>query len=173
MDPSRLISFRPFKLSDMDHFMTWASDDRVTRYLILNSMTSKNQGLEYLEKVAIPHPFHLSICLNDLSIGYVSITQESGINRCRARISLALAFEHWGQGIATMAVKYAVTRGFEEFKDLVRIEGIVEVDCEGSQRVLEKVGFRNEGLMRKYAFNKGEIRDVYVFSILSTDPISA
>lgn len=54
----------------------------------------------------------------------------------------------------------AVSRVFKEFPDLVRIEALVEVENKGSQRVLEKVGFLREGLLRKYGFCKGEIRDI-------------
>ena len=53
MDSSRL-SLRPFKLSDVDDFLKWASDDRVTRYLRWDSITSREEALTYLEKVAIP-----------------------------------------------------------------------------------------------------------------------
>jgi aminoglycoside 6'-N-acetyltransferase len=35
-----------------------------------------------------------------------------------------------------------------------------------SQRVLENVGFKREGLIRKAAFNKGEWSDGYMYSIL-------
>jgi RimJ/RimL family protein N-acetyltransferase len=35
--------------------------------------------------------------------------------------------------------------------------------------VLEKVGFLREGLLRKYGFCKGEIRDMFIYSFLVTD----
>ncbi|KAB1214307.1 putative N-acetyltransferase p20 [Morella rubra] len=168
MDSSR-ISLRRFKLSDADDFLKWASDDRVTRYLRWNTITSKEEAVTYLEKVAIPHPWRRSICLEDRSIGYISIRPESGDERCRAHVSYAVGTEYWGQGIVTVALKMAVSMVFNEFPDLVRLEGLVEVENKGSQRVLEKVGFLKEGLLRKYGFCKGEIRDMFIYSFLVSD----
>ena len=170
MDFSR-ISLRPFKLSDADDFLKWAGDDRVTRYLRWNTITSKEEALRYIEKVAIPHPWRQSICIEDRSIGRISVKPESGDNRYRAYVSYAVAAEYWGQGIATVAVKMAICRALKEFPDLVRLQALVDVDNEGSQRVLEKVGFLKEGLLRKHGFCKGEFRDMFVYSFLATDQI--
>lgn len=168
MDSSR-ISLRPFELSDIDEFLTWASDDRVTRYLRWNTITSRKEALTYIEKVAIPHPWRRSICLDNRSIGYISIRPESGDDRCRAHVSYAVGMDYWGQGIVAIALKMALPAVFKEFPDLLRIEALVEVENKGSQRVLEKVGFLTEGLLRKYGFCKGEIRDMFIYSFLVTD----
>lgn len=168
MDPSR-ISLRPFNCSDVNEFLKWASDDRVTRYLRWNTIASREEALEYIEKVAMPHPWRQSICLDDRSIGYVSIRPESGDCRCRAHVGYAVSAEHWGQGIATIALKIAVSSVFKDFPDLVRLEALVEVENKGSQRVLEKVGFLKEGFLRKYGYCKGEIRDMFIYSFLSSD----
>ncbi|KAL5541542.1 hypothetical protein UlMin_009252 [Ulmus minor] len=170
MDSSR-ISLRPFKLSDVDDFLKWASDERVTRYLRWNTITSKEEALTYIEKVAIPHPWRRTICLDGCSIGYVSIKPESGDNKCRAHVSYAVGVEYWGQGIVTMALRMAINLVFKEFEEVVRLEALVEVENKSSQRVLEKVGFFKEGLLRKYGFCKGEIRDMLIYSFLSSDKI--
>lgn len=170
MDLSR-ISLRPFKLSDADEFLKWASDDRVTRYLRWNTITSKGEALTYIKKVAIPHSWRQSICLDDHSIGYFSIKPESGDDKCRAHVSYAVAAEYWGRGIVTEATKMTISKVFKDFPDLVRLEAMVEVENRGSQRVLEKVGFLKEGLLRKYGYCKGEIRDMFIYSFLSTDKI--
>ncbi|KAK3042177.1 hypothetical protein RJ639_001297 [Escallonia herrerae] len=70
----------------------------------------------------------------------------------------------------------AISMVFKEFPYLVRLEALVEEDNKGSQRVLEKVGFQKEGFqkegfLRKYGFNKGEIRDMITYSFLSIDKI--
>ncbi|TYG55176.1 hypothetical protein ES288_D09G250600v1 [Gossypium darwinii] len=170
MDPSR-ISLRRFHLPDVDDFLKWASDDKVTRYLRWNTITSREEALSYLQKVAIPQTYRRSICLDDRSIGYVSIKPGSSNDKSRARLGYAVSAGYRGQGIATAALKMAVANAFTEFQGLVRVEALVEVENIGSQRVLEKVGFLKEGLLRKYGFCKGEIRDMIVYSFLSTDMI--
>ena len=81
----------------------------------------------------------------------------------------ALAAEYWGQGITTRAVKMAISDGFREFPDLVRMQALVEVENKASQRVLEKIGFNKEGILRKHTFNKGAVRDMVMFGLLSSE----
>ncbi|KAM7462812.1 hypothetical protein LguiA_030933 [Lonicera macranthoides] len=170
MDPSK-ISLRPFKLSDADDFLSWASDNRVTQYLRWNTINTREEALKYIQEVAIPHPWRRSICLADRSIGYVSVKPEFGIDRHRAHVGYAVGAEYWGRGIVTMAMKMAIGVVFKEFPYLVRLEALVEEENKGSQRVLEKVGFKREGVLRKYGFNKGEIRNMIMYGFLSTDDI--
>jgi RimJ/RimL family protein N-acetyltransferase len=51
-------------------------------------------------------------------------------------------------------------------KNTVRIQA--HTDCRNvtSQKVLEKAGFRKEGIVRKLLFNRGEWRDACLFSVL-------
>ena len=170
MDPSR-ISLRPFKLSDADDFFKWVSDDRVAKNVRWNRITSSEDAVAHLENVVIPHPWHHSICLDNRSIGYIAVWQGSDDENCRANIGYAIGVEYWGQGIATMALKMALSRVFKDMPDLARLEAGTTVENERSQKVLEKVGFLKEGLLRKVARYQGEIRDFYIFSFLSTDKI--
>lgn len=168
MDSAR-ISLRPFKISDAENFLIWASDERVTRFLRWPTITSRDEALTYIQQVAIPHPWRQSICMDDICIGYVSIKPELGNDQHRAHVSYALSAEYWGLGITSIALKMAMAMVFEKFSYLVRIEALLEEENRGSQRVLEKVGFKKEGLLRKYGYNKGEIRDMIMYSFLLTD----
>lgn len=167
------ISLRPFRLSDAGDFLTWAGDGKVTRSLRWNTITTREDALMYIQQVAIPHPWRLSICLDDRSIGYISVRPESGNDRHRAHMGYAIGSDHWGRGIVTIALRMAIPSVFEKFPFLVRLEALVEMENVGSQRVLEKVGFLKEGFLRKYGFNKGEIRDMLIYSFLRTDEIIA
>ncbi len=51
-------------------------------------------------------------------------------------------------------------------KDIVRVQAHTDVENVGSQKVLEKNGFKKEGKVRKSSFVRGEWRDCYLFSIL-------
>ncbi|POO02140.1 FkbH domain containing protein [Trema orientale] len=135
------------------------------------TITSREEAISYLEKDVMPHPWHQAICLDDRAIGYILVKPESGKDKCRARVSYAVGVDYWGQGIVTRTLKVAISLVFKEFPDLIRLEALVEFENGASQRVLEKVGFLKEGLLRKYGFNKGEIKDVYIYSFLSTDKI--
>ncbi|KAL5541541.1 hypothetical protein UlMin_009251 [Ulmus minor] len=162
------ITLRSYRIFDVDDFLIYAGDERVTRFTRWETFTSKEEALSYIKNFCIPHPYCRSICIDDRSIGFIIIIPQDG-NTCKADLGYALAAEFWGQGIATRALKMAICDGFKEFPSLVRLQALVEAENKASQRVLEKLGFYKEGIMRKYTFNKGEVRDIVMFSFLSND----
>ncbi|KAG8370225.1 hypothetical protein BUALT_Bualt14G0094900 [Buddleja alternifolia] len=163
------ITLRPIQLSDIDDFMLWAKDDRVSHYCMWETYTSRDQALDFLTNIAIPHPWFRVICIDNRAIGSITVTPNSGNDRCRAELGYVLAYEHWGKGIVTKAVKMVASSIFNEWKHLERLEAFVDVDNKGSQRVLEKAGFVREGVFRKHVIMKGKSRDRVVFSLVSSD----
>ncbi|KAL5566944.1 hypothetical protein UlMin_030108 [Ulmus minor] len=169
INPSE-ITLRPFNLTDVNDLMLFAGDDRVTQNLRWKTLTSIDEALTFIKDVCIPHPWRRSICINDRSIGFISVFPGSNEeDKYKAFIGYGVAPQYWGQGVATQALKIAVPQVFKDFPDLVRLEAEVFAENKGSQRVLEKVGFQQEGLLRKHSFIKGLLRDMYFFSFLSTD----
>lgn len=102
--------------------MLWAGDDQVTRSLRWKTVTSKEEALTFIRDVCIPHPWRRSVCIDDRSIGFVSIFPGSGDDRCRAHIGHAIAVKYWGQGITARAVKIAFNQVFKDLPDLVRLQ---------------------------------------------------
>lgn len=169
------ITLRPYRISDVDDFLRYAGDEKVTYFTRWDTFTSKEEALSYIKDFCIPHPYCRSICIGgdeDRSIGFMILFPGEGEDRCRATIGYALAAEYWGRGIATRAVEMAVLEGFREFPHFVRIQGLVLIENKASQRVLEKLGFTKEGILRKYTYNKGEVRDLIMYSILSSDLVT-
>ncbi|GLT99620.1 hypothetical protein SLE2022_170470 [Rubroshorea leprosula] len=166
------ISLRPLDLSDIDDFMVWTSDEKVARFCTWDPYTSKEEGMNFIKNVVIPHPWFRAICLNNRPIGAISVMAFSGTNKCRGELGYALGSKYWGKGIATQAVKLVVGSIFRDWPHLERLEALVVVENIGSQRVLEKAGFTREGVLRKYVVLKGRTRDLVMFSLLSTDQVS-
>ncbi|KAH6821589.1 Acyl-CoA N-acyltransferases superfamily protein [Perilla frutescens var. hirtella] len=162
------ITLRPIKVSDIEDFMVWASDERVSHFCTWETYTSHDQALHFFNNNAIPHPWYQAICTDDRAIGSISVTPNSGNRSCTAELGYVLAFDHWGKGIATEAVKIAASTIFRDWPLLERLEAFVDVDNIGSQRVLAKSGFVREGVLRKYDVVKGKSRDMVVFSLLSS-----
>nr|CAD1819775.1 unnamed protein product [Ananas comosus var. bracteatus] len=139
------ITLRRFELSDLDDYMVWASDDKVSRFCRWEAYTDKSHLLAYMEESVLPHPYFRAICVGARPVGAVSVTPGAGENACRAEIGYVLASDYWGKGVATAAVRIAVAEVFDAVEGLERVEGFVDVENRGSQRVLEKVGFTREG----------------------------
>ncbi|KAL9842705.1 putative aminoglycoside 6'-N-acetyltransferase transcription regulator GNAT family [Arabidopsis thaliana] len=153
--PPGRISLRPMTLSDVDDYMVWATDPKVARFCTWEPCTSRDEAIKYITDRVLTHPWLRAICLeDDRPIGYILIM---------AKV--------WGKGFATEAVRLVTAEVFEEFPEIERLEALVDVDNVGSQRVLEKVGFTREGVMRKFICIKGSVRDTVMFSFLSTDTL--
>jgi RimJ/RimL family protein N-acetyltransferase len=69
------------------------------------------------------------------------------------------------KGYATEAAQIIVDYLFLS-KDIVRIQAGTNIKNKVSQKVLENVGFKKEGTIRKSAFVKGQWADGYLYSIL-------
>ncbi|CAI9118438.1 OLC1v1020009C1 [Oldenlandia corymbosa var. corymbosa] len=146
---SETITLRPIELSDVDDLMVWFTDERVSQYCVWDTYTSKEQAIDYVKNMAIPHPWLRVICVNNRAIGTISVTPKSGNDQCRAELGYALGYSFWGKGIMKKAVDLVISTIFEEWPHLERLEAIVDVTNKGSQRVLDKSGFQREGVLRK------------------------
>jgi len=85
-----------------------------------------------------------------------------------AEIGYALTTPAQGRGIQTQALQQLLADLFLE-TPLQRIEARCAVDNVASQRVLEKVGFVREGLLRAYFFLAGRRVDNFLYAILRSD----
>ncbi|HET9222494.1 MAG TPA: GNAT family protein [Roseiflexaceae bacterium] len=86
----------------------------------------------------------------------------------RSEIGYDLAPELWGQGIMPEAVGAILRFGFERM-GLHSVEAQIEPDNQGSRRVLDKLGFVQEGYFRENYYFDGEFTDTAVFSLLKAD----
>jgi ribosomal-protein-alanine N-acetyltransferase len=84
----------------------------------------------------------------------------------RAGIGYELGRSFWRQGIMTEALGAIIEFGFKRV-GLNRIEAVVMLENEGSVKLLEGLGFRQEGVLREYENwgDKGCV-DLMMFSLL-------
>lgn len=76
-----------------------------------------------------------------------------------------------GLGIMTEAAIAFTRWAFEQFpeEDLTRIEGVAFSENVGSIKVLEKVGFKLEGIRRKAIWKNGKNMDLHIYGLLRDD----
>lgn len=84
----------------------------------------------------------------------------------RASIGFELARNNWRQGIMTEALNAIIDYGFGKL-ELNRLEAVVMPENTASIKMLEKLGFRKEGLLSEYEKwgNKGFV-DLLLFAML-------
>lgn len=98
------------------------------------------------------------------SIGLMPDRRREDVNS--REMGYSLAKDCWGKGYMTEAAKALMDYGFEEY-GLVIMAICTGPDNKRSQRVIEKCGFKYEGLQRRgYHIYDGTDRDNLVFSIL-------
>ncbi|GIN42381.1 GNAT family N-acetyltransferase [Heyndrickxia oleronia] len=86
----------------------------------------------------------------------------------RTDIGFVLSKNFWGQGIAQEALKAAIKYGFE-YLNINRIEAVIEPPNVASQKLVERLGFLREGLLRSYEYYRGKFDDLYMYSLLKSD----
>ncbi|MGH0597578.1 GNAT family N-acetyltransferase [Bacillus mycoides] len=86
----------------------------------------------------------------------------------RAEIGYELDDTYWGQGYATEALQAMLAYGFETLQ-FIRIAAVVYIENEASRNLLTKVGFQEEGLLRKYMIQNDVAHDTVVYSLLKED----
>ncbi|GIN98023.1 hypothetical protein J6TS1_38930 [Siminovitchia terrae] len=58
--------------------------------------------------------------------------------------------------------------GFKQMK-LNRIEALIEPKDMASVKLVERLGFLREGLLRKYEYGVGKFDDLYMYALLMED----
>ncbi|NMC31522.1 MAG: GNAT family N-acetyltransferase [Veillonellaceae bacterium] len=86
----------------------------------------------------------------------------------RAEIGYELGRPYWRQGFMSEAVGAILRYGFM-VADYNRIEAFVNYGNQNSTRLLDRNGFRLDGLLRQYELNRGKFVDQYCYSLLKSD----
>jgi ribosomal-protein-alanine N-acetyltransferase len=87
----------------------------------------------------------------------------------QAEMGYDLQKEHWGKGIMTEAMNAVIDFGFERM-GLNRIEVYIMPRNKRSIRLVKRLGFKREGLLRQRYFDEfGNFADDILFSMLKSD----
>jgi ribosomal-protein-alanine N-acetyltransferase len=86
-------------------------------------------------------------------IGIITLMHIDRLNKL-AEAGFWIGKEYWGQGLTTEALRLALDFGFQELQ-LHRIYAWTVEENAGSRRVMEKCGFKLEGVMREVYFKDG------------------
>ena len=106
-----------------------------------------------------------AVTVSDVAVGSIGATLRDDVERCSAEVGYWLGEPYWGRGIATLALtgftRYALTA-----YDLERLYAVPFASNTASCRVLEKVGYRLEGRMRRSAIKDDSVQDQLLYAIL-------
>ena len=123
---------------------------------------------DYIRAMLLADPdkcFAFAVTLNDEAIGSIGVFRGENIHSRTAELGYYLGEPYWGHGYATGAVKQACEYVFEH-SDIIRIYAEPFARNAASCRVLEKAGFRLEGVLRRNAVKNGITEDMKMYALL-------
>jgi [ribosomal protein S5]-alanine N-acetyltransferase len=157
----------------------WQAGDRAA--LLVNA---NNRSVWRNLTHAFPHPYteadadfwldfsnqdseslHLTIEANGTSIGGVGIAAGEGVFSRTGELGYWVAETHWGRGVATAAAK-AMLQHAKANLHFARLEAAVFGWNPVSMRVLEKVGFEKEAVLRRSVYKDGQLADRVMYAYL-------
>jgi RimJ/RimL family protein N-acetyltransferase len=148
-------------------------DPEVTRYHNVPTLTTLAEAQAALERLeqryAARDTIRWAIELVEHSemIGTVGLLRFDFEHR-HAEVGYEIARRWWGRGFVPEAAAAVIRYGFFVL-GLHRIEAGVLPGNDPSARVLQKLGFLEEGTRRDYLYSKGHFRSLRWFSLLETE----
>jgi len=161
------LALREFLASDYDAVHAYASDPRVTRYMLYGPRDPEDTR-DYLERVLgyqrdrprMVWELAVTQRSDGLLIGACDITL---LRPGEGDLGYMLRHASWGSGYGTEIANALIDAGFGSL-GLERIVSTVSVENLRSVRVLEKAGMRWEALYRRFAQAKGRWWDCHLYS---------
>ncbi|UTV29430.1 GNAT family N-acetyltransferase [Photobacterium atrarenae] len=170
LQTERLV-LRPLSLTDAAPLLAIFSDPEVMKYWDGAPWSSLTQATQFIENAAFDpnHPTHvvLGVYLKETRtlVGKCMLFNSHPKSR-RAELGFGLAKSCWGQGLIGEAAAALLQYGFRTL-NLNRIEAEIDPDNRGSARVLEKLGFRQEGYLPQRWIISGHVSDSALYGLLA------
>ena len=159
--------------ADVDALYTVFSDRTMMRYWSTPAMTKRAEAEDYLRRIhegfAGKKLFQWGVERKEdrRILGTCTLFQLDAGN-ARAELGYALASAHWKKGLMSEALAALLDFSFGTLK-LRRLEADVDPRNENSLRILGRLGFRREGLLRERWNVNGEIQDSVFLGLLARE----
>ena len=171
LETKRLV-LREMQPADAEALFHVLSDEEVMRYYDRRPFTKLEEASQAIERhrqrfnrnEAIR--WGITLRGQNVVIGNCGFAWEMQ-NRC-AELAYVLSRFYWRQGIMTEALQALLHFGFVT-KNMHRIEAIVDVNNIASIGTLQKLGFREEGIMRERVLVGENFHDEKLFSLLRNE----
>jgi RimJ/RimL family protein N-acetyltransferase len=168
----RRVRLRGPTLDDSDALFALFSDPEVMRYWSRAPMRERGEAEGLIGEIL--GSFERRELLNwviaghdDGVIGTCTLFRFDPRHR-RAEVGYALRSDHWGRGLASEAVSLAIDWALHAL-DLHRIEADIDPRNDASRKLLERLGFRSEGVLRERFFVGDLATDSEVFGVLASE----
>jgi ribosomal-protein-alanine N-acetyltransferase len=149
------------------------SDENVIKYLPLTSFDSVEDAIDELnwyDKI-FKEQTGLRWVIEEIktnkvigTCGYLNYEKEHS----RIEIGYDLNPKYWGKGVMQEALSNIIHFAFTSM-EINKIEAKIEPENKSSIRLLEKLNFSKEGVLRQHEFENGKYVDLAILSILKSE----
>ena len=170
---SERLRLRAYRANDAEAMFRLYSDPRVMRYWSFPPWTDLSQADAYLKRALGEMaegrvlPWAIANRGDDRLVGTITLFALDPVQG-RAEIGYSLDPKLQGQGVASEALRMALGHAFDALR-LRRIEADTDPRNTPSIRLLERLGFRLEGLLRARWRVAGEICDTALYGLLAPE----
>ena len=170
------LNFIEIKQEHLTDLLKLFGDNNVTKYYNLKTFETEQDGQIFIdwyqkrfkEKLAIRRRIALKGNTNIIgTIGFNNFVKNH-----RANIGYDLQTEYWNKGYVTEALKTIIDFGFKQL-EINRIEAEVMIGNSASERVLDKLGFTKEGILKQWLYWNEKHYDMIMYSLLKMNKFSA
>ena len=170
LETPRLVLRKP-RVRDARAVITaYASDAEATRYLTFRPHRDVGEAKTFLRQAKVfwnrgtEFTWAITLKENGRLIGMI----DARVGGCHLNLGYVLSREYWRKGYMTEAVAAVIECGLG-LEGIHRVWAVCDVENVASVRVLEKVGMRREGILRRWVVlpNRSETpRDCYCYAII-------
>lgn len=170
------LTLRPLIAEDAGAVFATYSDPEVVRYWSGEPWTGIARAEDYIaggaRDIADGSAMRLGVVLTATGdwLGQVSLHHFDAQNR-RCELGYALMRAHWGHGYIGEALDALLGFGFDAL-DLNRVEADIDPRNLPSRRAVERMGFKEEGLLRERWLVNGEVCDTVFYGLLRREWLS-
>lgn len=170
---------RKFVFSDADAVYAIFSNDNVTEFYDSESFTSLDQATNFVKtRISLceedgKRAFRWAICLKSEPRIVIGSCGFHSVNKAFSSIEIGyeLNESYWGRNLAFEAVDamldYCFTKNFPF--PINRVTASTNLDSTRSIKLLSKLRFTEEGILRQYGYWKNKFHDVRLFSVLRSE----
>lgn len=160
-----------FEEEDIPNRVKWINDPDIQNTLNYDIPTSVSKTKRWFDKAVFDlsrREFSIFTVEDNKPIGFCGLMNIE-MPVMKAELHCVIGEKaYWSGGYGTEVYRLLVDYGFTEL-GLNKIYGYQLLNNFGAHRVVEKLGWTREGMLRQDIYSHGILKDVYVVSILRED----
>ena len=156
------IVLRKFRLSDVDDLLEFEKKKRNGKKMTLSD------AKKWIKKSVDENGYYFAVELDKKVIGYVELCHLNWFEGVAGEMGYHIGPKFRGKGYATEAAGVVIDYCFNKLK-FRKVYADTDPDNKASQKVLEKLGFKLEGIIRERRFVKGRWIDEWDYGLLKRE----